>query len=404
MKIIPKHKHPSRINIARDWLASVSLALCLTTSITACTNVEQKPEESPTAKPDKVELEQRKSPLKLPVLTVHEESIAKSLKVPGTVLALPDHFIKVSSTIAGKITAVKVVEGQKVMKGDLVAVLDARHIEDQLAQADSNIKTAEANAKQIEGNIAFAEENLARQKKLFLAEVIAQKDVIAAEGQLQNLQSQLDASKQQVKTAEAARKQILTDLDFTRIKSSISGVVSNRYLNVGDTADPNTAIVQVVDLTNVVVSASVPADCPQELKLGESADISCAALPGQIFKGVISEISPLVDAQSNTVRVQLKASNPNWKLKEGENVSVQIRTGTDKRAIMVPKTALVPNPDKPDEYMIYLLDSGKAKRLSVKTGTSKNDQIEIVSGLKSGDKVITKDVFGLPDDTQVEAQ
>ncbi len=361
--------------------------------------------DASTEKPDGTgERKNESVPLHLPVLRVHEESVSRNLIVPGVVLALPDHFVKVSPAVAGKLVDVKVVEGQHVAKGELIAVLDDRHIKDLIAQADTGITTAELNAKQIEGNISFAKKNLERQQNLYQSEVLAQKDVLAAENQLENLQAQLESARSQTTTAIATRKRLVTELDFTRVKSPIAGVVSNRYLNAGDSSDPNTAISQVVDLENVIVNASLPADSPQEIRLRQTVNITSPSSPGQIFHGVITEISPLVDAQSNTVRVQLRAANNGWKLKEGQAVSVEIRAGSDRDAVMIPKVALVPNPDKPDQQMCYVLKGGKAKRTSVQTGSARGDLVEIVSGLKSGDQVIVRDVFGLPEDTNVEAQ
>jgi RND family efflux transporter MFP subunit len=367
--------------------------------LSSCTQGTEEP-ATPVESKDK-EAEQ-KTKLRIPAQVVKKQSLAKTLTASGVVMAEPDHLIKVTSAIAGKLVSVDVVLGQHVKKGQVIAELDDRHIKEQLDQSSSALKTAEANVIQIEGNLKFAEENLVRQKKLFEAEVAPQKDVIAAENQIENLKAQLDSVKSQVRTAQSARDQIATELTFTKVSTPIDGVVSNRFLNKGNTADPNTPIVQVVDLDNVIIEASVPADNRVSVKPGDHAKISSVSDPDTIFDGKVTYISPVVDSASDTFKITLSSKNPAWRLKEGQAVSVAIDTGVDY-AILLPASALVPDTDKPAEFLVYVLKDGKAKRVPIVRGASQNGLVEIVSGLKVGDIVLTREVYGLPEDTEVEA-
>lgn len=381
-------------------LLTAIFALFLCGGLFSCT---QGNEDSPAPSESKDKEPEQKTSLRIPAQLVQRQSLTKTLTAPGIVMAEPDHLIKVTSAIAGKLVSVNVLVGQRVRKDDVVAELDDRHIKEQLDQASSALKTAEANVAQIEGNLKFAEENLARQKKLFEAEVTPQKDVIAAENQLENLKAQLESAKSQVRSAQSAREQIATELAYTKVSTPIDGVVSNRFLNKGNSADPNTPIVQVVDLDNVLIEATVPADNRVNVRPGDHAKIASVADPNTIFDGRVIYISPVVDPSSDTFKITLSCKNPDWHLKEGQSVAVSVVTGVEHNAILVPASALVPDPDKPAEFMVYVLKNGKAKRVSVKRGESQDGLVEIVSGLKVGDTVFTHEVYGLPEGTDVEA-
>ncbi len=344
------------------------------------------------------------APIKLPVESVRARDVPKQVVIPGVVSALPDHSVKVTPSIAGKLVAVLVAPGQNVRRGQVIAKLEDRHIRDQLEQCKATIQTAQANLLQANDNLNFAKDNLQRQTKLYTAEVSAQKDVISAQNQVKTTEAQLQAAKAQVRAAEASRDQILVELGFTQIHSPISGVVANRYLNLGDTVDLNTAIVQVVGLETVLINASLPADSPERAKVGEHAIVRTVAHPDVKFDAVVQSISPVVDQQSNTIRIQLRCQNRSNELNEGQNVNVAITQRIDRSAILIPRTALVPDPDHPDRQMVYKVDDNKAKRVPVKVGSTIGSEVEVLDGLKVGDRIVSNKCYGLPDDTPIEAE
>jgi RND family efflux transporter MFP subunit len=346
--------------------------------------------------------EKEHKPVKVVITTARSSDITREVVVPGIVSALPDRSVKVGPAISGKLTAVYVVPGQSVSKNQVIAKLDDRHIQDQIEQASVAIQTAINNVQPAENNVSFATENLERTKKLFAAEVLAKKDILLAENQLQQAKAQLVAAKAGVLTAETSRKQIETELTFTQVRSPLSGVVANRYLNVGDTADLNTPIAQIVQLSTVVINASLPADSPERLKTGQHAQIRSVAHSDISFDGVVKSISPVIDSTTNTIKVQLECQNRNMELREGQAVTVAITSSVDRNKILVPLTALVPDPEKPDAEMVYVIEQGKAHRVSVTKGGTKGQQVEILSGLINGQKIIAEGAYGLPNNSAVE--
>ncbi len=336
---------------------------------------------------------------KLPVIIAQTTQVSDQIEMPGTIAALPDHSVKVSPAIAGKIVSVSAVPGSRVLKGEVVAVLDDTHLRDLLNQSRTAIDTASVALKQAKNNLTFATENVERQKKLFDAEVSAKKDIIAAESQVISAQSQVETAQSQLHSAQAVIKQNETEIGFTKVHSSISGLVANRFLNVGDSVDPNTPILQIVDLNKVSINAQIAVDSAATVKIGDAATI---ATPAIHTEATITSISPIVDAQTNTVRVQLQCANFDQHLKEGEQVMVTVKSKNAHSVILLPQTALVPDPDDPKKQMVYVVENKKAHRVNVAKRAFSGDKVEIITGLKSGQKVIARDAYGLPDQSAVE--
>jgi cobalt-zinc-cadmium efflux system membrane fusion protein len=363
-----------------------------------------KTEGATAAAGDHTEDARSQKPVKVQTIIVGLHDIAPELVLTGVVGALPDHLVKVTPAVAGKLKKVFVIEGQKVKRGDLIAILDTAHLADQLKQADANVRAAEGTVKQAQEAASFATDNLERQKNLFQAEVSAKKDISAAQNQLQSAQLQIQTAQAQLEAAKASRAQIQTEVDLTTIRAPISGVISSRYLNSNDTADLNAAIVQIVALDSVLISAALPADSPEMPSLGQHAKVTSEANAKNSFDAKITAISPMVDRASNTVATQLLCPNLGGKLRDGENVKVAIATKHIGQAIVIPQTALVPDPNSASDEMVYVVTGNQAKRVAVKSGVAQNGQVQILKGLSPGQKIIVKGAYGLPDDSLVEAE
>lgn len=292
----------------KPYYLTLLLLFCLCLFESGCTNTVEEAEEKPDTKP---------SPVKVSLASVESYPSSQAITIPGTVSALPDHSLKISPAISGKLDHVFVVAGQSVSKGQVLAKLNDQHIQDQLEQNRATQEAANTNLSQAQNNLTFAKDNVVRQKRLFDAEVSAKKDIISAQNQELNAQSQVASAVSQIHSAQAARKQIETESKFMTIKSPMNGIVANRFLNSGDTADPNTAIVQIVDLGTVLINAQLPADSPIKVKPGENATIKTISDSQLALPGVVTTVSPIVDTTANTIRVQVQCANK-ADLKEGQ--------------------------------------------------------------------------------------
>lgn len=338
----------------------------------------------------------------LPLVTVRSEMLNHKLELPGHVNALPDHSVAVTSFITGKIDRLLVVPGQRVKKGQLIAVLDDRQIRAQLQQALLPIESAKAAVTQAESEHKFAKRELQRLQELYNNDIAAKKDVLAQENLVETTAAKLTAARAKLEEARSATSDEETQLKFTQILSPITGLVAERFLNIGDEARPNAPIVHLVNLSEVVVDADAPADVPTRVSPGQKAIVASIAEPEKPYPASIISISPTVDAQKNTIKIRLQCTNRSEGLKEGQTVTVTIDSGVVTRSISIPRTAIVPDPDDSKRTLVYVVSNGKSKRVPVTTGTETTDQVEITTGLHPGDTIIAKGSYGLPEGVTVK--
>jgi RND family efflux transporter MFP subunit len=354
----------------------------------------------------KVEPEEKeiKTVLSVPITRVTAERMSERLALPGVVFALPDHSVKVSPGVAGKVVDVRVAPGDHVSKGQVIALLDNRQMTELLRQAHAKVLIAKAGVEQARTNLLLAQNTEARTASLVSQDVGAQKDLVAAKSQIETAIAQLAAAKAQVDDADGAEGAIRATLTYTVVKSPISGTVAQRYLNISDTADTVTPIVQIVDLTEVVVDAALPTSQPANIVSGQTATITSKALPGHNLSGTVQSINPVTDNQGTTIGVRILCPNPDKILKEGMPVIVSIVTSLHPRALTVPTTAVVADPQVADTNMVYIYKDGKISRVQVRTGLQMNARTEILTGLKAGDEIVSEGAYGIPDGTTVEVR
>jgi HlyD family secretion protein len=380
--------------LAKNRLATALLAMAL---ITGCQKKEVK-EQAQASDPA------AETVVNLPIVSVTRENLKNLVNVPGIVSALPDHSVRISPAVAGKLVNVSLVPGQHIHKGQMIARLDNRQLTDQFKQQLAALNTANAGVDQAKTNLLLAQNTAERTKRLVDLNIAAQKDLVLAQSQVETAKAQLHAAKSQVEQAKATREAALTQLGFTEIKSPIDGVVAQRFLNIGDTADTGTPIVQIVDLGTVIVTAYIPVVLPARILPGYVATIKSASLPNEQFSGTVTSVSPVVDAQSANIPVQIRCPNRGEQLKEGMPVTVAITTGVHNDALTIPTSALVADPEAPDSRMVYIVESQKIKRVKVNTGIERDGKVEILTGLRPGESIVEKGAYGLPDGTQIEAQ
>lgn len=334
--------------------------------------------------------------VQLPTTIVRITSVQRRLNFPGKVVSLPDHSVSVTPNIMGKISKVLVVPGQKVDKGQLIALLDDTQLQAQLKQSSAPQRAALNGVAQATIALDLAEKNLARADALFQKDVVAEKDVVTARSQVELAKSQVEAAQAKVEESRIAPLDLATQLAFTKVISPISGIVAQRFLNVGDLTDQSKPIAHIINLSTVIIDANMPADSPADPQVKQTAYITTVAEPGIKYDARITAISPVVDSAKNTVSIQLICPNRHSRLKEGQQVTVSIATNSSN-AVLVPQAALVPGADDPSEHLVYVVRKGKLEQTKVIVGEKQNEMIAVFEGLNEGDEIISSDAYGVPD-------
>jgi RND family efflux transporter MFP subunit len=211
--------------------------------------------------------------------------------------------------------------------------------------------------------------------------------------QIKNAQAQVDAAQARVSGAEA-------QVTYAEIRSPIDGIVADRPVNAGEMASSGTALISIVNISEIVARANVPVRDARYLKVGSAATL---AAPDGDLTGKVTVVSPAVDPSSTTIEVWIRAANPGEKLKPGVTAKVSIHAETIPDCIVVPASALVASDEGGSEVMLFGTDS-LAHEQKIETGIRQDDLVQVTQGLKGGEKVITSGNAGLADKAKVEVQ
>lgn len=212
-----------------------------------------------------------------------------------------------------------------------------------------------------------------------------QQQLKSAEGQLTSVKGRLLAAQAQY--------------GYSEIRSPIDGVVTDRPLYEGEMASAGTPLITIMNLSHVVAREHISPAQAAQLRVGDPATI----LPGGEQPGMpgkVTVVSPALDPSSTTVQVWVDAPNPEGKLKAGSTVNVKAVAKTVNDALVIPSSAVLTASDGSTSVMLLGSD-GRAHQTSVKTGIREGDEVQVVSGLSAGQRVITEGAYGLPDGTKV---
>lgn len=312
-----------------------------------------------------------------------------SEKVSLTGSLRPKQQVDVTSRIAGRITQINVDIGQTVGRGTLIATIEDDEIRQQIERAKASIAVADASVAQREAELNNAKVELERRKQLVKDGVLSQQELDALEMRYRVAASQLELARAQRRQSDAELRELNIRQSQTRVYSPIAGVVARRLLDLGAMAGANTPIVNIVSVSPMVILANASEQDISRIKRGVQVNVTIDSLPGQKFTGRVMRISPLLDPQTRNGQVEIEIPNANGVLKGEMFARVELNLGSERETLLLPRDALVYRGEKPG---VYTIEADKAKFLEVETGMAQADKVEILSGLKLGDKVITQGV------------
>jgi RND family efflux transporter MFP subunit len=329
---------------------------------------EPKPAEVPTIAADTVRVVRR--------------SLPEELVLRGTITAVPNEDVKVSALVAGRVNVVTIAEGDAVNRGQIIAELDPRPVDDQRRQATAAVEQAKA---QLEN----ARLNLQRNQQLFERGIAAGKEVEDARAQLAAAQSAVEQAAAALSTADR-------NVERAVVRSPIAGQVVKRMVSVGEQVDGTAAqpIAEIANTDRVELAANVPAEYLGRVKVGQRATVTTSAFAGRSFSGAVLAIAPSVDPATNAGLVRVRVTNVNRSLKVGMFAEASIHLGEHADALVVPPSAIVRNTDG---TFVYVVTGDTAQRTAVVTGLEQPDGVEITSGLAEGQSVLASSVYGLGD-------
>jgi cobalt-zinc-cadmium efflux system membrane fusion protein len=308
-------------------------------------------------------------------ITVHPQAVSNQLLLAAHIMANPTSVVRIFPPISGRVVALKVLPGQEVTKGQELGMLQSSDA----AQARSDFEKARIEA-------ARADLQLQRGRELLQHEVMSQRDY-------DDLKALDDADHAELNRARQSLRILGFSEDSTSdvipIRSPITGVVLDVGTASGElqrSLDNATAIATIADINPIwVVGDLYPRDLAS-VKVGQRVDVTVTGYPGQVFHGVIDNISDAVDPTTLTLRVRVVLPNPGHKLKPQMYATIAVTNQTGS-AIVLPSTAVIQNGKA--TFVFVEGPPGKFVRRDVTLGAVHDTTDEITHGLEDGDRVVT---------------
>ncbi|NTU94212.1 MAG: efflux RND transporter periplasmic adaptor subunit [Chlorobiaceae bacterium] len=282
-----------------------------------------------------------------------------------------ENVASLSTEISGKVRSVGALEGQKVRKGQVIIEFDS--VQPRLEFEEARAAVAEQQAVARDNSL-----KLERNRRLFKEGAISRQQLEEAERN--NVQS--DEMLNQRKLQQRSRED---DLGKLVVTAPFDGILTLQNVKAGDYVNANAVVASVTDTSGYLVTVEVDELDVPRLRTGLPAVIALDAMPEKRFNSTVTRIVPQTDRVTKTSRVYLRFDQPVTAVQAGMTATANIIYNTRKGALLVRKSSVFQEERK--EY-VWKVDSGKLRKQPVRTGDSDLTYVEVVGGLKPGDRVV----------------
>jgi len=318
-------------------------------------------------------------PLRLSVADVIAASAETTLTLPGLLTPLQQTFIHPQAS--GYVKRYLVDLGDVVKAGQVLAEIDTPTL-------DQDLLAARARMAQAEAQLALAKANDERSRKMVEAGIVSQQradaDATAAQ-----------AAVADVGVAQASLRALSAQSGYKKVTAPFAGRITSRSAEIGQLVDGSAALFTLADTSQLRVTVQVPQSNMRGVSADLKAKVSLREYPGEHFEGVVSRTAGALDA-ARTLTTEVRLPNPDGRLLAGASVDVVLTVPNLAQAVLIPANALMVNSKG---TQVAQVQGDVLKLVPVRLGRDLGKQIEVIEGLKAGDKV------GLsPPDTVADGQ
>jgi HlyD family secretion protein len=383
----------------------------------------------------------REQPIPVTTEKATRRTIIETVSATGKIQ--PETEVKISPEVAGEIIELPVVDGKEIKKGDLLVKIRPDSYKAQLEQQQAAISTAESVSGQQQAAVQKAEQDLKQAKDLYQKKLISQTEMLAAQTTYDSAKAMYESGLHSIEGAKASSSQARDQLSKTTIYSPLDGVVTVLNSKVGERVVATnqfagTEVMRVADLNHMQAVVDVNENDVVHVKIGDSATIAIDAYGERKFKGTVEQIANTgkttgtgTQEEVTNFEVKIRLEDHDMRLRPGLSCTAEIQTDLVKEAVAVPiQSVTIRTGDSklsPEEIeknkkvtdaqekadnnaevenerlaklaekeereklkkVVFLKDGGKAKMVEVTTGIANDSNIEIKSGIRPGDEVIS---------------
>ena len=278
--------------------------------------------------------------------------------------------VAVIAKVGGEVREIFVEEGDDAIAGQVLARLDGDRLRLEVAQSDAQLQKLKRDYSR---NIDLKDKSL------------------ISEGDFEKIRYEMEG-------LEASHAMAKLELSYTEIRAPINGVVSERFIKIGNTIDVNTPTFEVTSLEPLVSYLHVPEREYRRLQPGQTATIRVDALPDTEFTGTVARISPVIDSATGTFKLTIEVSDPSRRLKPGMFGRISIVSDVRMQALQIPRNAIV---EDGAAASVFIVDGESVKKRTIRTGYSADGMIEILDGLTDGETFVVVGQAGLKNGSRV---
>ena len=290
-----------------------------------------------------------------------KEIEAGSLKIQTTYVGslLPNQRVLMRSQIDGVIENIDFEEGDEITKDKRLIDISTKELQLKLkiAIADSNL----------------ADINIKRDEKLSSSNLISS--------------SQLDQTRTRAESARLNRELARISLKKSLISSPLDGTIKTRHVKVGEFVRKGDKLVEILDLSRVIVKVNIPELEILEIKIGQKVEIALYIMEEIIFSGEVKNIGLEADSNNRTFPVEIHVSNAERILRPGMLARATFTKSIKDEQIIIPRHTIL---EKERGRVVYVFDKGKVFVRDIQVGLSQKDQVQVIKGLKKGEMIVVE--------------
>ena len=327
--------------------------------------------------------------------TVASSAVPETLEVAGTVKARTSAVV--SARVPGSITELRVREGDRVRKGQLLAQLDAVENAASAAAAVAGIDEARQGLDEAASRKKLADATFERYHNLYTEQAITRQEFDNKKTEQELAARGVDRAKARLLQAREGSRAATAMAGYTRIIAPIAGVITSKPADLGSSVFPGQPLLTIEDEGNYQLELAVPESIAPAVKPGTAVQVILDTLESS-FDAKISEVVPSADPASRTFIA--KIALPLKGLRSGMFGRGAIRLATSVNSLMVPRKAVV---ERGAMTSVWVVEKDGITRMRlVKVGRTAADRVEILSGLSTGERLVVKGLEKIHEGSKVE--
>jgi len=315
----------------------------------------------------------------IPVLAVQQADVPDLLEAAGTVRAAQTSDL--ASQLMGNIVEIRAREGDRVQRGQVLAVIDDSQPRVAVDRATAAVVAAQQQLVAVNSDLVLAETTLKRYQNLYDRKSLSPQEFDEVKARHQATLARRNMAQAGQIQAQAALNQAMTSLNYTRIRAPFDGVVTEKKADFGTLASPGMPIFTVEDVRRYRLEVAVNENDLRYVRTGGQVSVAIEALDNAELKGKVVQIVPAADPVSRAFLVKIELPT-DTRLRSGLFGRAQFSRG-ERQALLIPRSAVV---ERGQLQGVFVLDQNRVASFRYVTlGKFSGSEIEVLSGLQGGE-------------------